>query len=103
MCPPLGGIRQNRVLRTRLFTLPTATGTGEYTEAGALLSYGPEGGDAYRRAADFVDRLLKGAKPSDLPVEQTAEFKLLVNLKTAEALGLTVPESILLAANKVIR
>ena len=59
--------------------------------------------DAYHRAAYFVERLLQGAKPSELPVEQTAEFKLLVNLKTAEALGLRIPESILLAANRVIR
>ena len=97
-------VRRDQIAASALkFRLPTATGTGEYTEAGGLLSYGPEGVDAYHRAAYFVDRLLKGAKPSELPVEQTAEFKMLVNLKTAEALGLTVPESILLVANKVIR
>jgi ABC-type uncharacterized transport system substrate-binding protein len=83
--------------------LATATGTGEYTEAGALLSYGPEGVDAYHRVGYFVDRLLKGAKPSELPVEQAGAFKLVVNLKTADALGLTVPESILLRADKLIR
>ena len=85
------------------FKLATATGTGEYTEAGGLLSYGPEGRDAYYRVAYFVDRLLKGAKPSDLPVEQTAAFKLVVNLKTAQALGLTIPEPVLLRADKVIK
>ena len=97
-------VRRARIAAAALqFGLPTATGTGEYTEAGGLLSYGPEGVDAYHRVAYFVDRLLRGAQPSELPVEQTAEFKLLVNLKTAEALGLTIPESILLRADKAIR
>jgi putative tryptophan/tyrosine transport system substrate-binding protein len=83
--------------------LATATGSSQYTEAGGLLSYGPEGLDVYHRVAYFVDRLLKGARPSDLPVEQTAAFRLVVNLKTAEALGLTIPPSILLRADTVIR
>ena len=97
-------VRRVRIAATALeFGLPTATGTSEYTEAGGLLSYGPEGVDAYHRVGYFVDRLLKGAKPSDLPVEQTAEFKLVVNLKTAKVLGLAIPESILLRADKVIR
>jgi putative ABC transport system substrate-binding protein len=83
--------------------LATAAGSSQYTEAGGLLSYGPEGLEAYHRVAYFVDRLLKGAKPSDLPVEQSAAFRLVVNLKTAEALGLTIPESILLRADEVIQ
>jgi putative ABC transport system substrate-binding protein len=83
--------------------LPVAASTSQYTEAGELLSYGPDNVEAYHRVAYFVDRLLKGAKPSDLPVEQSATFKLVVNLKTAEALGLTIPQSILLRADEVIR
>jgi putative ABC transport system substrate-binding protein len=67
-----------------------------------LLSYGPGGVETYHRVSYFVDRLFKVAKPSDLPVDQTAAFKLAVNLKTAEALGLTIPESILLRAAKVL-
>ena len=83
--------------------LPIAASTSQYTEAGESLSYGPDNVEAYHRVAYFVDRLLKGAKRSDLPVEQSATFKLVVNLKTAEALGLTIPQSILLRADEVIR
>ena len=85
------------------FKLPTAAAFSQVTEAGGLLSYGPEAMDAYHRVAYFVDRLLKGAKPSDIPVEQSATFKLVVNQKTADALGLTLPQSILLRADEVIR
>ena len=83
--------------------VPTAAGSSQYTEAGGLLSYGPEGVDAYHRVAYFVDRILKGAKPSELPVEQSATFRLVVNQKTADALGLTIPQSVLLRADEVIR
>ena len=83
--------------------LPTAAGFRPHTLAGGLLSYGPDPLDGYHRVAYFVDRLLKGAKPSDLPVEQSATFKLVVNLKTAGTLGLTIPQSILLSADEVIR
>ncbi len=83
--------------------LPVAASTSQYTEAGGLLSYGPDNVEAYHRVAYFVDRLLKGAKPSDLPVEQSATFTLVVNFKTAEALGITIPESILLQPDEVIR
>lgn len=71
--------------------------------AGGLMSYGPSISDMFPRAAYYIDRLLKGAKASDLPMEQASRFKLVVNLKTAEALGLTIPQSILLRADKVIR
>lgn len=83
--------------------LPTMNQEESWVVAGGLLSYGPTIADYYGRAAYFVDRLLKGAKPSDLPVEQATTFKLTVNLKTAKALGITVPQSILLRADEVIR
>jgi putative ABC transport system substrate-binding protein len=67
------------------------------------MSYGPDLGDSFRRAAVYVDRILKGAKPSELPVEQPNRYYLLVNLKTAKALGLTIPQSLLLRADEVIQ
>jgi putative ABC transport system substrate-binding protein len=72
-------------------------------EAGALMSYGPDIAEGWVRTAYYVDRVLKGAKPSDLPVEQVSNFKLAVNLKTAKALGITIPQSILIRADEVIR
>lgn len=83
--------------------VPTMNQEESWVAAGGLISYGPTIADTFGRAAYFVDRLLKGAKPSDLPVEQAASFKLTVNLRTAKALRLTIPESILLRADEVIR
>src|SRR5262249_47486800 len=82
--------------------LPTMQGVREYVEAGGLMSYGPNIADGYRRAADYVDKILRGAKPGDIPVEQPTKFDLVINLTTAKALGLTIPESFLLRVDEVI-
>jgi len=72
-------------------------------DAGGLMAYAPNRAGMFRRAADYVDKILKGAKPADLPIEQPTQYQLVVNLKTAKALGITIPESIMLQANEVIR
>jgi putative ABC transport system substrate-binding protein len=82
--------------------LPTISGIREYVEAGGLISYGPSFADLFRRAGDYVDKILRGAKPGDLPVEQPTKYELVINLKTAKALGLTIPESFVLRADEVI-
>jgi putative ABC transport system substrate-binding protein len=82
--------------------LPTIFGLREYVETGGLMSYGPHFPDLFRRAAEYVDKILRGAKPGDLPIEQPTKYELVINLTTAKALGLTIPESFLLRANEVI-
>jgi putative ABC transport system substrate-binding protein len=82
--------------------LPSITVIREYAEVGGLMSYGPNYADNYRRAATYVDKIFKGAKPGDLPVEQPTKFELIINRKTAKALGLTIPQSLLISADKVI-
>ena len=82
--------------------LPTVTAAREFVEAGGLISYGPNFTSQFRRAADFVDKILRGAKPADIPVEQATKFEFVVNLKTARALGLEVPPMLLARADEVI-
>jgi putative ABC transport system substrate-binding protein len=94
--------------RVRIITLaqdaklPTVYSFREYVEAGGLISYGPNFPDLWRRAADFVDKILRGGKPADIPVEQPTKFDLVINLTTAKTLGLTVPDSLLARADEVI-
>ena len=83
--------------------LPSVYVSREAVNAGGLMSYGADLADSYRRVAYFVDRILKGAKPADLPVEQPTKFELVINLKTAKQIGLTIPQSMLYRADKVIK
>jgi putative tryptophan/tyrosine transport system substrate-binding protein len=82
--------------------LPTIHGVREFVEDGGLMSYGPNLTDLFRRAGDYVDKILRGAKPSELPIEQPTKFELVINLKTAKALGVAVPEALLVRADEVI-
>jgi ABC-type uncharacterized transport system substrate-binding protein len=97
-------IHRDRLAKFALKTrLPTMFGWKEYVEAGGLVSYGPNLSDSFRRLTGYVDKILKGAKPGDLPVEQPTKFELVINLKTAKQIGLTIPPNVLARADKVIK
>jgi|SRR4030095_3515795 putative ABC transport system substrate-binding protein len=83
--------------------LPSVYGSREAVDAGGLIYYGADQADSYRRVAYYMDRILKGAKPADLPVEQPTKFELVVNLKTAKQIGVTIPQKMLARADKVIK
>jgi putative ABC transport system substrate-binding protein len=101
-----GFFRTNRQLIAELAAkhrLPAIYRSMEFIEAGGLIAYGPNYHELYRQAANYVDKIFKGAKPGDLPIEQPAKFELIINLKAAKAMGLTIPQSLLLRADEVIR
>ena len=100
--PLLLGLRRQIVDLTAKIRLPTVYGNREFTEAGGLMSYGVDRRQQSRRAAEYVDKILKGAKPADLPVEQPTKFELVINLKAAKALGLDMPDKLLALADEVI-
>jgi putative ABC transport system substrate-binding protein len=100
--PVTFGPRSEVVLLAAGSRLPAVYGVREFAEAGGLMSYGPNIADQFRRAATYVDKILKGAKPGDLAVEQATKFELVINRKTAKALGLTIPPSLLQRADQII-
>jgi len=95
--------RQRIVALAAKNRLPTISDPREFADAGGLMSYGPNLREIYRRAATYVDKILKGTKPADLPVDQPTRFEMVINMKTAKALGLTFPPSILIRADQVIQ
>ncbi len=100
--PALFANRSQIVAFAQRNRLPAMYGQKEFADAGGLITYGPNTADLWRRAAAYVDKILKGAKPGDLPVQQPEKFELIINLKAAKALGLTIPQSLLLRADQVI-
>ena len=100
---PMFAQRRHRIAELAIKNrLPFVSIYREYAEAGGLMSYGPSLLEQYRRAATYVDKIFKGIRPGDLPVEQPTKFDLFINLKTAKAVGLTLPQSLLIGADKVI-
>ena len=85
------------------YRLPAIHSRGDWVDSGGLMSYGADQAESYKRAASMVDKILKGTKPADLPVEQPTKFEFIINLKTAKQIGLTIPPNVLVRADKVIR
>jgi putative ABC transport system substrate-binding protein len=83
--------------------LPASYPRGEFVDNGGLMSYGPDPDESFKRVASMIDKILKGAKPADLPVEQPTKFELVINLKTAKQIGLTIPPEVLARANRLIK
>ena len=100
--PLASGYRQLVADYAKKHKLPSVFGAKEFAEAGGLISYSSNVAAGFRRAAAYVDRILRGAKPGDLPVEQPTKFELVINVKTASSIGLTIPPSLLLRADQVI-
>ena len=101
---PFAGENRKRIVELAAqHRLPTLIETRGFVDIGGLMSYGPSLLAMFRRAAYYVDRIFKGAKPADLPVEQPSRFEMVINLKTAKALGITIPQSLLLRADEVIQ
>jgi putative ABC transport system substrate-binding protein len=100
---PLAYSNRSEIVRlAQTHRLPSIYGERSFADAGGLIAYGPNAADLWRRAAVYVDKILKGAKPGDLPVEQPTQFELVINLKTAKTLGLTIPPSLVRRADRVI-
>ena len=99
----MSSVRESIANFANKMRVPMVSGWREFAEAGGLASYGPNRVETARRIAYFVDRILKGTKPADLPVEQPTKFELVINLKTAKQIGLTIPPNVLARADKVIK